>query len=156
MCELQITRYKCGHTDSLKKYCPHAFDACRFGIAARLCAITSITRYNSPDCCYDPKCLYCLWQKRWVCHKCKSPNKNTPTCELTGCNHPACTSCEPLVSTSPNIAQKETRKAKRDKPAGPPKFNRKKYVVQAVAAYKRRQRKLPRVPVYDPKVGDWV
>ncbi|KAK1987623.1 hypothetical protein LZ30DRAFT_777503 [Colletotrichum cereale] len=137
MCELKTIEYICAHRFLIDLPCDEAL----FELDGEdYCEEVVKTELTEPHYCQE-SCIYRKWRKRWVCHKCHGPNQKTPRCAINRCGHTVCRKCKPLTGPKKDTAIKI-------------KYNALKHIKWSRKA--KPARPLPRVPTYDPSVGDWM
>ncbi|WDK22970.1 hypothetical protein CGRA01v4_14261 [Colletotrichum graminicola] len=135
MCQLITTRYMCDHHSTFKGACQKVrCNTDAFGDCGKVIKEECFDPYHC-----RPRCVYRVWRRRWVCHKCNGPNQKASRCAIKRCGHIICSECKPLVRPRKGGARTT-------------KYNALEHIKWSGIA--KSATRLPPVPLYNPSVGD--
>ncbi|WQF90068.1 hypothetical protein CDEST_15082 [Colletotrichum destructivum] len=144
MCVTRVARHICAHTTTENGHCAESRKR-----GGRLCKKPKKKKVDVLDYCdWDSPLGYCLyrnWRRGWACHKCKQPTQRSPRCI---CGHAVCRRCSCLKSQPPKKKKKHYNAIKNIK------WTQKGKSVPQKKHHDPQS--LPRVPVFNLFVGDWV
>ncbi|TQN66624.1 hypothetical protein CSHISOI_08813 [Colletotrichum shisoi] len=147
MCISRVSRHICAHTTTIYGRCSEFKKR-----GGRLCKDlkkkeVDVLDYCDRDTPWGHYCLYRNWRLGWACHKCKQPTQRNPRCI---CGHVICRRCSCLKSQPPKKKRKHYSAIKTIK------WTQKGKSVPQKKKQQHDPQALPRVPVFNLSVGDWV
>lgn len=167
-----ICSLACGHKIHVFTPCPDAlYTAAKYSFEATPCADTETLPdvFVSQFC--DDTCPYKQYNRRWVCCECDLPNQRIFRCARPGCGHVVCDGCDPcerilcqsgvcgLLTVGAVVVTKRRGRAGGPSASPGPRVGRSRSVSPEGGAGRGAPvpdlATKPRIPVYDPSVGDW-